>query len=196
MRILLACETSNTTSKKFREKGHYVLSCDLLSNDEDQSNHYKGSVFDVINDGWDMMICHPPCFRLSKAGGAHWKKEWFKKEQDEALEFVRKLMGASIEKIALENPVGKINSAIRKPDQIIHPYMFGDAWMKETCLWLKNLPLLTHTTIVEPKGNWVKPGNKRPHRRFDDVPEGGKGNWKDRSRSFNGIATAMAIQWG
>lgn len=205
LRILLACETSNVTSKEFRKLGHKVTSCDMLPNDEDQTNHYTGDVTDILNDGWDLMIAHPPCFRLSKASGAHWKKEWFKKEQEQALEFVKLLMKAPIKHICIENPIGKINTAIRKPDQIIHPYFFGDAWMKETCLWLKNLPKLTYcvqdnlfetTTAVEPKGNWVKPGNKRPHRRFDDVKEGGKGNWKDRSKSFEGIAKAMAEQWG
>jgi hypothetical protein len=131
---------------------------------------------------------------LSKAGAWCWKHK--QKEQAEALEFVRKLLSFPVPKIALENPIGKINTAIRKPDQIIHPWMFGDPWMKETCLWLKNLPLLLLTSIVEPGGNWVKPGNKRPWRRFDDVPEGGRRNAHDRSRTFPGIAEAMAEQWG
>ncbi len=140
------------------------------------------------------MIAHPPCTHLSKAGGWCWKYK--QKEQKEALDFVLTLMNAPIQFIAIENPVGKINTAIRKPDQIIHPWQFGDPWMKETCLWLKNLPLLVPTNIVTPTGNWVKPGNNRPHRRFNDVPEGGRGNSHERSRSFQGIANAMAQQWG
>ena len=188
-----------------RALGHEVISCDVLPNDECQKFHYQGSVLDILNDGFDMMIGHPPCFRLSKAGGAHWKKEQFKIEQKEAFEFVLKLWDAPINHICIENPVGFLNSNWRKPNQIIHPYYFGDAWLKETCLWLKNLPQLQYTlqpnlftntvTAVEPQGNWVKPGNNRPHRRFNNVPEGGKGNWKDRSKSFNSIALAMASQW-
>ena len=148
------------------------------------------------------MIAHPPCTHLSKAGGWAWK---FKnREQKEALDFVTQLMNASIERIAIENPIGKINTAIRKPDQIIHPYYFGDGWLKETCLWLKHLPRLEYrlrddmfglATAIEPQGNWVKPGNKR-NRRFNSVPEGGNRNPKDRSRTFPGIANAMAEQWG
>lgn len=142
-----------------------------------------------------MMVAFPPCTHLSKAGAAHWKKDHKKILQLEALDFFSALMNAPIEKICIENPVGKINTAISKPSQMIQPYEFGHPWTKQTCLWLKGLPYLKPTNIVAPKGNWVKPGNKRPHRRFDNVPEGGNNNWKDRSLTFQGIADAMADQW-
>lgn len=204
MKVLVACEYSGTVRDAFVAFGHDVTSCDLLPT-ERPGKHYQGDVFDIINDGWDLMVAHPPCFRLSKASGAHWKKEWFKAEQNEAAKFVERLWGAPIRHIAIENPVGFLNTNWMRPTQKIHPFYFGDPWMKETCLWLKNLPPLQYTpianlfetrvTVVEPIGNWVKPGNKRPHRRFDDVKEGGNSNWKDRSRTFNGIAEAMADQW-
>jgi hypothetical protein len=195
MKILVACEFSGVVRDAFIRRGHDVISCDILPT-EAPGPHYQGDVKDILDSGFDLMIAHPPCFRLSKVSGAHWKKDWFKIEQLRALEFVQLLMNAPIKHIAIENPVGKINSAIRKADQIIHPYMFGDPWLKETCLWLKNLPLLKPTNIIEPRGNWVKPGNKRPDRKFYFVPEGGNRNWKDRSRTFPGISEAMAEQWG
>ncbi len=201
MRVLVACEFSGIVRDVFARHGHDAWSCDLLPS-ETEGNHIQDDVLKHLDEGWDLMIAHPPCTHLSKAGGWCWK---FKsKEQEEALTFVHQLMDAPIERIAIENPVGKINTAIRKPDQIIHPYYFGDPWLKETCLWLKNLPRLIYVltddmfheaTSIEPQGNWVKPGNKRK-RRFSDVPEGGNRNSHDRSRTFLGIAEAMASQWG
>ncbi len=201
IRVLVACEFSGIVREAFAKRGFDAWSCDLLPT-EIPGQHIQGDVLKILNDGWDLMIAHPPCTHLSKAGGWCWK---FKaEEQEAALRFVRYLMDAPIKHIAIENPVGKINTAIRPPDQIIHPYFFGDPWLKETCLWLKNMPKLEYSktdnmfwnmTAIEPKGNWVKPGNKRL-RRFNDVPEGGHGNPKDRSRSFPGVADAMAEQWG
>jgi len=201
MKVLVAFEFSGIVREAFAKRGHDAWSCDLLDT-EIPGQHTKGDVLEILDDGWDLMIAHPPCTHLSKAGGWCWK---FKgKEQKEALCFVKELMNAPIDHIALENPVGLINTAIRKPDQIIHPYYFGDPWLKETCLWLKNLPKLTYVlrddmfykaTATEPQGNWVKPGNVR-NRRFNRVPEGGKRNAHDRSRFFPGIAEAMATQWG
>ncbi len=189
----MACEFSGIVRDAFRERGHDAVSCDLLPS-EKPGPHIQGDVLNHLDENWDLMVAHPPCTHLSKAGGWCWKYKQV--EQKEALEFVQSLMDAPIPRIAIENPIGKINTAIRKPDQIIHPWMFGDPWMKETCLWLKGLQKLTPTKIIEPTGNWVKPGNKRPWRRFDEVPEGGKRNWKDRSITFQGIAEAMADQWG
>ena len=157
------------------------MSCDLLPT-ETAGPHYEGDVRDVLYDEWDLLICHPPCTHLSVSGA-----RWFKDkqvEQAEALEFVRTLLDAPIERIALENPVSIISSRIRKPDQIIQPWMFGHGEVKATCLWLKNLPKLTPTNIVDGRV-------ARVHRMAP-----GPDRWKERSRTFSGIAEAMADQWG
>lgn len=217
MRILLACECSNTVSKEFRKLGHYVMSCDLQPNDEDQTFHYQGSIFDILNDGWDMMIGHPPCTYLSNAGIGWFNEEKYgekavkrKANREEAMEFFLKLYNAPIERICLENPVGYPNSVFRKPDQVIQPYFFGDEHKKGTCLWLKNLPKLIYCkadnlfetkTTVEPKIlaiQYRKPskyykGGEEKKRYFTDA---GTRNAKVRSKTFEGIARAMAEQWG
>ena len=146
MKVLIACEYSGTVRDAFKALGHDAISCDLLPTDK-PGKHYKGNVFDIINDGFDLMIAHPPCTHLA-VSGARWFKEK-QKEQADALEFVRKLMNANIQKIAIENPVSIISSRIRKPDQIIQPWQFGHGETKKTCLWLKNLPKLQPTNIVE-----------------------------------------------
>jgi hypothetical protein len=157
------------------------MSCDLLDT-EVTGNHYEGDVRDVINDGWDLMICHPPCTHLA-VSGARWFKEK-QAEQKEALEFVELLLNAPISKICLENPISIISSRIRKPDQIIQPWQYGHGETKATCLWLKNLPLLKPTNIVEGREARVHKMPPSPNR------------WKERSRTFQGIADAMAQQWG
>ena len=190
MKILVACEYSNTVSKEFRKLGHTVISCDLLPNDEDQTNHYQGDVFDIINDGFDMMIAHPPCTHLAVSGAA-----WFKNkinEQKEALEFVRKLMNANIEKICIENPISVISTYIRKPSQIINPWQFGHMEQKKTCLWLKNLPLLKEDNNVYSKMMQLP---KQQRERLHYLPPT-KDRWKIRSKTYPGIAHAMANQWG
>lgn len=182
MKILVACEYSGTVREAFRKLGHDSWSCDLLDSEIPSSKHYKGNVFDIINDGWDLMIAHPPCTHLAVSGA-----RWFKnkqQEQAEALEFVKDLMNANIPKIAIENPISIISSKIRKPDQIIQPWQFGHGETKSTCLWLKNLPLLKPTNIV----------TGREHRVHLMPP--GPDRWKERSRTFQGIANAMAEQWG
>ena len=181
MKVLVACEYSGVVRDAFTRKGHYAMSCDLLDT-EVIGNHYKGDVWDVINDGWDLMICHPPCTHLA-VSGARWFKEK-QKEQTEALEFVELLLNAPIPKICLENPVSIISSRIRKPDQIIQPWQYGHGETKATCLWLKNLPLLKPTNIVEGR-------EARVHK----MPPG-PNRWKERSRTFQGIADAFADQWG
>ena len=181
MRVLVACEYSGVVRDAFTRKGHYAMSCDLLDS-EVTGNHYKGDVRDVINDGWDLMICHPPCTHLA-VSGARWFKEK-QTEQREALEFVELLLNAPIPKICLENPVSIISSRIRKPDQIIQPWQYGHGETKATCLWLKNLPLLKPTNIVEGR-------EARVHK----MPPG-PNRWKERSRTFQGIADAFAEQWG
>jgi site-specific DNA-cytosine methylase len=181
MKILIACEFSGTVRDAFAIYGHEVMSCDLLETDK-PGTHYKGDVMDIINDGWDMMIAHPPCTHLAVSGA-----RWFKEKQTEqaaALDFVRELMAANIDRICIENPISIISSKIRKPDQIIQPWMFGHGETKATCLWLKNLPPLIPTNIVEGREAKV---HKMP-------PSADR--WKLRSTTYDGIAKAMAQQWG
>ncbi len=180
MKVLIACEFSGTVRDSFTAKGHYAVSCDLLDT-EKQGLHYKGNVLDIINDGWDLMIAHPPCTHLA-VSGARWFKDKVH-EQEQALDFVRTLLCAPIPKIALENPISIISSRIRKPDQIIQPWQFGHGETKATCLWLKNLPKLQPTNIVSGREN-------RIHKMPPSV-----NRWKERSKTFKGIAEAMANQW-
>lgn len=181
MKILIACEFSGIVREAFAKRGHDAWSCDLLPT-ELLGNHYQGNVKDILWDGWDMMIAHPPCTHLA-ISGARWFKDK-KQEQEEALEFVRMLLNAPIEKIALENPISIISTKIRKPDQIIQPWQFSHGETKATCLWLKNLPLLVPTNVVSGRTNRVHREPPSPDR------------WKKRSRTFTGIAKAMAEQWG
>lgn len=180
MRVLIACEFSGTVREAFAKLGHDAWSCDLLPT-ELPGNHYQGDVRDIINSGWDLMIAHPPCTHLAVSGA-----RWFKfknKEQYEALKFIEELMNAPIPHIAIENPVSIISSIFRKPEQIIQPWMFGHGETKATCLWLKGLPKLKPTNQVEGREN-------RVHR----LPPS-KDRWKERSKTFPGIAKAMAEQW-
>lgn len=181
MRVLIACEFSGAVRDAFLANGHDATSCDFLPS-ETQGKHYQGDVKDILNDGWDLMIAHPPCTHLA-VSGARWFKDK-KQEQLESLEFVSLLLNAPIARIALENPISIISSKIRKPDQIIQPWQFGHGETKATCLWLKNLPLLQPTKIVEGREN-------RVHR----MPPS-ENRWKERSRTFPGIAQAMVDQWG
>lgn len=181
MKVLVACEFSGVVRDAFIERGHDAISCDLLPSESDKGHHYQGDVKDIINNGFDLMIAHPPCTHLA-VSGARWFKDKVE-EQKEALEFVRFLMGAPIEKICIENPVSIISSKIRKPDQIIQPWMFGHGETKATCLWLKNLPQLQPSDIVEGRDSRIHKEPPSPER------------WKNRSRTFKGIADAMAIQW-
>ena len=181
MKVLVACEFSGIVRDAFAKKGHEAFSCDILPT-ESEGYHLQCDVTEIINDGWDMMIAHPPCTHLA-VSGARWFKEK-QQEQAEALEFVRLLLNANIEKIALENPISIISSHIRRPDQIIQPWQFGHGETKATCLWLKNLPKLIPTNIVEGR-----------EQRIWKLPPGAD-RWKERSRTFTGIASAMAEQWG
>jgi len=181
MRVLVACEYSGTVRDAFRARGHDAMSCDLLPT-EKPGPHYQGSVFDIIDDGWDLMIAHPPCTHLAVSGARWWKDKL--NEQAEALWFVAQLMGAPIPRIAIENPVSKISTAIRKPDQIVQPWQFGHGETKATCLWLKGLPPLVPTQVVEGREARIHKMSPGPDR------------WKERSRTYQGIADAMASQWG
>jgi hypothetical protein len=204
MKILIACEYSGAVRDAFIKQGHDVMSCDLLPTDS-PGPHYQGSVFDVLNDGWDMMIAHPPCTFLAVSGN-RWlynkdksrnEERW--RNREEGLDFVRALMNAPIDKIVIENPVSCISSEIRKPDQIIQPWQFGDEAQKTTCLWLKNLPKLEPTKIVS-KGEFTtfKSGKRHP-KWYADALATAKTKaerQKLRSKTFQGIADAMAEQWG
>jgi site-specific DNA-cytosine methylase len=181
LRVLIACEFSGVVREAFRKRGHDALSCDLLPT-EQPGPHYQGDVFDILHDGWDLMIAHPPCTHLA-VSGARWFKDK-QQEQLEALDFVRRLLDAPIDRIALENPISVISSKIRKPDQIVQPWMFGHPETKATCWWLKNLPKLLPTKIVE--GRLARVHMEPP----------GPDRWKNRSRTYEGMADAMAEQWG
>jgi len=181
MRVLVACEYSGTVRDAFIARGHDAMSCDLLPT-ERPGPHHRGSVFDVLWGGWDLMIAHPPCTHLAVSGARWWKDK--QAEQADALAFVRLLMDAPIPRIAIENPVSKISTAIRKPDQIIQPWQFGHGETKATCLWLKGLPKLVPTDIVDGR-----------EARIHKMPPSAD-RWKERSRTYQGIADAMASQWG
>lgn len=183
MKVLIACEYSGRVRDAFLAKGHDAISCDLLPTDA-PGPHYQGDVFDIINDGFDLLIAHPPCTHLAVSGARHFAAKKASGVQDEALDFVRRLLDAPINKIALENPVSIISSRIRKPDQIIQPWQFGHGETKATCLWLKNLPLLVPTNIVDGRSDRI---HKMP-----PSPD----CWKLRSTTYSGIAQAFADQWG
>ena len=196
MKVLIACEQSGTVRDAFIAAGHDAMSCDLLPSDK-PGPHYQGDVLDVLWDGWDLMIAHPPCTYLSSSG-LHWNKRRPERAQqtEDALELVRALLSVPIAHIALENPIGCISSRIRKPDQTIQPWMFGHDASKATCLWLKNLPPLRRTKYVGPRivsgkerwGNQTDSGQNRLPPSADRA--------KIRSVTYQGIADAMAAQWG
>jgi len=181
MKVLVGCEFSGVVRDAFRKIGHNAWSCDLLES-ESQGQHITGDVREILNDGWDMMIAHPPCTYLA-VSGARWFKDR-QKEQFQALEFIKLLMNASIFYIAIENPIGVISTKIRKPDQIIQPWQFGHGETKATCLWLKNLPLLKPTNVVS--GRFARVHREPPS----------KDRCKNRSRTYQHVAEAMATQWG
>jgi len=199
MRVLIACEYSGAVRDEFIKLGHDAMSCDLLPTDA-PGPHYQGDVFDIINDGWDMMIAFPPCTHLALSGAMHFEKKRLDGRQEEGLQFVRDLMNANIPKIAIENPIGIISSRIKKYDQIIQPYYFGDPFQKSTCLWLKGLQPLKRTNVVNcgEFKEWVdkKTGKKKrqPLWFFEALSQGDL-RWKIRSQTFPGIAKAMAEQW-
>jgi hypothetical protein len=192
MKVLVACEYSGTVRDAFKAKGHDAWSCDLLPTDK-PGQHYQGDVISFIrnNLGFDLMIAHPPCTYLASSG-LHWNKRIPGRDQLtlESLEFVTLLFNAPIPKIILENPIGRINTAIRKPDQIIQPWMFGEDASKSTCLWLKGVPKLEPTNIIK-KDRYA---NQTPSGQNNLGPS--KDRWKIRSTTYQGIADAMAAQWG
>ena len=216
--MLIACEFSGTVRDAFIAAGHQAMSCDLLPT-ESPGPHYEGDVRDVLHDGWDLMIAHPPCTYLS-VSGMHWTKRGLRdpKLTEDALDFVRLLLDAPVPRVAVENPISVISSRIRKPDQIVQPWMFGHDASKATCLWLRNLPQLAPTEIVEPRlvccgaelpvgvgkrGCANCNGDKVARPRWGNQTASGQNKlgpspdrWKIRSETYQGIAKAMAEQWG
>ena len=198
MRVLVACEYSGAVRDAFLRKGHYALSCDLLPCESSASgDHYQGDVLDILDHGWDLMVAHPPCTYLS-VSGMHWTRRGLRDPQltEDALTFVRLLMDAPIARIAIENPVSVISSRIRKPDQIVQPWMFGHDASKKTCLWLKGLPQLAPTAVVAPRivNGFKRWGNQTDSGQNKLPPS--EDRWKIRSATYQGIADAMADQWG
>jgi site-specific DNA-cytosine methylase len=196
MRVLIACEYSGRVRQAFRDRGHDAWSCDLLPAEDGSKYHFQDNVWHYLpfpgtgrhwafeNSHWDLMIAHPPCTHLAVSGARHFAAKQADGRQEKALDFVRMLMSCDIPLIALENPVSIISSRIRKPDQIIQPWQFGHGETKATCLWLKGLPKLTPTNIVD--------GREARVHRMPPSPD----RWKERSRTYQGIAQAMAAQWG
>ena len=183
MKVLIACEYSGRVRDAFIKLGHDAISCDILPSDA-PGPHYQGDVFDIINDGFDLMIAHPPCTHLAVSGARHFARKRESGEQQTAIEFFMRLADAPIAKKAIENPVCIMSSIWRKPDQIIQPWMFGHGETKSTCLWLEGLEKLTPTNIVEGREDRI---HKMP-------PSADR--WKLRSTTYQGIADAMAAQWG
>lgn len=191
MKVLVACEYSGAVRDAFRARGHDAWSCDILPT-EVPGPHLQCDVLSVIGDHWDLMVAHPPCTHLA-VSGARWFAEK-RGQQEAALEFVRRLLAAPIQRIALENPVSIISSRIRKPDQVIQPWQFGHEATKTTCLWLKGLPALVPTNIVgKGERHVTKSGRSLP--KWYNLPPS-PDRWRERSRTFQGIADAMAEQWG
>lgn len=181
MKVLIACEYSGIVRDAFIERGHDAISCDLLPT-EKPGPHYQGDVMDIIGEDWDLMIAHPPCTHLAVSGARWFPKK--RKEQKDSLQFVRALMLAPIPRICIENPISIISSHIRSANQVVQPWQFGHGEQKATCFWLKNLPPLVPTDIVE--------GREQRIWKLPPSPD----RWKERSRTYQGIADAMAEQWG
>ena len=181
LRVLVACEFSGTVRDAFLKRGHDAWSCDILNGDG-RGPHIRGDARKVLAWGWDLMIAHPPCTFLAVSGARWWKGR--ERQQQDAIDFVHELIAAPIERVAIENPIGALSKAVRKPDQIIQPWQFGHGETKATCLWLRNLPKLTPTKIVSGRDDRIHRVPPSPHR------------WAIRSLTYKGIADAMAKQWG
>jgi len=190
VRVLVACEYSGRVRDAFLAHGHDAMSCDLLET-EVPGPHYQGDVRDILGDGWDLMVAHPECTHLAVSGARHFAAKRADGRQQAALDFVRLLLDAPIERIALENPVSIISSQIRRPEQIIQPWMFGHPETKATCLWLKNLPPLVETHNVKAEMEALPKAQRNRVHYMSPGPD----RWKERSRTYQGIADAMAAQW-
>jgi hypothetical protein len=202
MKVLVACEYSGIIRQAFKQRGHNAWSCDLLPT-EIPGQHYQCDVLEILNGGWDLMIAHPPCTYISYAATKYWNDKGRVFKRLKALELFAQLLEADIRYICIENPIGCADAVIRKPDQIIHPYYFGDNDLKRTCLWLKNLPKLEHrmhddlfsrrTHTDKPEPIYIDKSGKK--RYFNDSISGTNNGGHKRSKSFPSIAEAMADQW-
>ena len=196
MRVLVACEFSGIVRDAFRAAGHDAWSCDLEPSERGPEWHWQDDVRNVLNDGWDLMVAHPPCTYLSRAGARWWKRPGRQELAQEAAAFVRLLWDAPIPRVAIENPIGMLNRLWRYPDQTVQPWMFGEPYSKATCLWLRGLPPLVPTQIVADPVAWL-PSNVGSGKRKGQRSQPGIAHTaKDASRTFPGIAAAMAAQWG
>lgn len=191
MRVLIACEYSGAVRDAFLALGHDAMSCDLLPTDS-PGPHYTGSVFDILDDGWDLMVAHPPCTHLAVSGARHFAAKRADGRQQEGIDFFMRLVNAPIPKIAVENPVCIMSSVYQKPTQTIQPWMFGHMEQKATCLWLKGLRPLVPTLNVKEEMMLLP---RKERERIHLLPPG-PNRWKERSKTFAGIASAMAGQWG
>jgi hypothetical protein len=198
MRVLIACEFSGTVRDAFLKKGHYALSCDLLPCESlTPGDHYQGNVLDILDHGWDLMIAHPPCTHLAVSGARHFPAKIADGRQQQGIDFFMQMINAPIDRVCVENPIGIMSTKYQKPSQIVHPWQFGHNASKSTCLWLKNLPLLMPTNIVD-KGEFVTfASGKRMTKWYADAAKlSPKEREKIRNKTFQGIADAMAEQWG
>lgn len=184
MRVLIGCEFSGVVRRAFRARGIDAWSCDLIPSEDGSPHHIQADVLEVSNGEWTLGIFHPPCTDLAVSGARHFPAKIADGRQQRALDFVQRLLDAPIPHIALENPISVISSKIRKPNQIIQPWQFGHGETKATCLWLKNLPALVPTDVVDGRSDRIHKMSPGPNR------------WKERSRTYTGIAAAMAQQWG
>jgi len=193
MRVLVACEFSGVVRDAFLAAGHDAMSCDLLQA-ERPGPHYCGDVREILFDGWDLMIAHPPCTYIARSG-LHWNARVPGRaaKTDAAVAFVKELLAAPIDRIAIENPIGCLSSRLREPDQIVQPWEFGDDASKATCLWLKNLPLLSPTDVL-PGGPSARRANQTASGQNKLAPSPDR--WKKRSVTYPGFARAIARQWG
>lgn len=197
MKVLIACEYSGAVRDAFIAKGHDAVSCDILPT-ESPGPHHEGSVLDIIDDGWDLMVAHPPCTYLCVAGLHYSKKDPIRMGKTlEAVEFFKRLYHAPIDKVCIENPVGYLSTVFRKPDQIVDPFNFGVPERKKTCLWLRGLPKLEHTNTVEvkPSKTIIRKSGSKKGQPYNYYWRQGK-TAHDRSRTFQCIADEMAKQWG
>lgn len=203
LRVLIACETSGASRRAWEKLGHEVMSCDLLPADDGATNHYQGSVLDILYDDWDMMLAHPPCTYLTSSG-LHWNNRipGRAEKTEQALDFVQQLMEAPIKHIAIENPMGCIGTRLRKANQYVQPYEFGHDASKKTGLWLKGLPVLTKDQSLRVPGRIVTLANGKTVERWANQTDSGQNRlppsedrWKIRSETYQGIADAMAEQW-
>ena len=184
MKILVGCEYSGKVREALRVMGHDAWSCDLLPADDNSPYHIQGDILEVLDDGWDMLICFPPCTDLAVSGARWFKEKQADGRQQASIDFFMKMVNAPIPRIAIENPIGIMSTQYRKPDQIIQPWQYGHGETKATCLWLKGLPKLEATDIVEGREQRIWKMAPSPDR------------WKKRSETYSGIAKAMATQWG